>query len=320
MRLELLTPAKGQIPLTDEELRKLKALSEVREGGPGSGRTAGSAQGNDPGRTPGSQNVGGGRADKPEVNRSVPFVGKVVNPNGWDTRSRFTYISGKYSTERAKVHLQIRDALFKGKTPVLTPTAYLIGGGPASGKSTLVKEGMGILGKNTVMINSDDIKTYLPEYNDAKLAGVLEPGTFVHEESSQLAKELAYEAGKGGYNLLLDGSGDGGIESLERKLNNMRASAQKVVGIYVTCPIKTALERNLSRAEKTGRKVPPSLLEETYKGVSRAVPKAIARGLFDEFTLYDSRKAHVVKVASATRTKLRVHDKKLWKEFLDQGR
>jgi predicted ABC-type ATPase len=195
--------------------------------------------------------------------------------------------AGNLLPERELLHQEIINTLFAGKRPIPgQPTYTLMGGGPATGKSSVVKSGDVIIDKNTVKIDSDAIKKLLPEYQrglelkDANIA------SYVHEESSALAKRIVSIGNTGNYNVLLDGTGDGSIASLTKKIAQARDNGMKVVGNYVTCSTQEALRRNAERALKTGRLPPPEMLIRTHKAVSDIAPQTAH--LFDEVNLFDT--------------------------------
>ena len=129
--------------------------------------------------------------------------------------------NGNLSEERQKVHDKILDESFTGKIPEEEGKRKMtmLGGGPASGKSSAEKAGLFTSGEKdkTVTINPDKMKEKLPGYSDMasktdKAAG------FYHEESSSLAKAQYSETLSGGYNALYDGTGDGSPNSVRKKI------------------------------------------------------------------------------------------------------
>jgi len=293
----------------DKNLKELldsyyKKTESITEGSASSGNYGHAGR---PGQVGGSATSGAG--------------GGTVDAGGGErgTLARYTDAKGNLTPERLALHDKIRQKVFKDKTPVDHPTAYLIGGGPASGKSTMVQSGGFAFPENTVVIDPDAFKTELPEFQEGVKNKDPNAAEVVHEETSLLSKQLAREAGEGGYNVLLDGTGDGNIVGLEKKVSSMRAGGQRVVGIYATAPVEGAIARSLARAQRTGRYVPESVIRETHKGVSRVLPEAIRRGLFDEFTVWDTRVSPAVKIASGAKDKLTIHHAAWWKEFLAKG-
>ena len=116
------------------------------------------------------------------------------NPDGKDSQAQFKRPDGTYTEDRAKLHDEVLAQTMEGKTPIEKPTIIMLGGGPASGKTTLVnaqKIGEG----NTVSINADEFKENLPEFkenpNDSTMAGRL------HEETERYGAH-AVAAGRRG--------------------------------------------------------------------------------------------------------------------------
>ncbi len=194
-----------------------------------------------------------------------------------------------------------------------------MGGGPASGKSSVIRTGKVTIPKNAVPVDSDDIKKKIPEFGEMIKAKDKSAAGFVHEESSSLSKQVYARSVGEGYNTLLDGTGDSSIEKLRKKVNQARDAGSKVVANYMTVNTDEAVSRAMKRAEKTGRMVPEPVIRGTHKQVSVVVPKAIKEGLFDDFQLWDNNGSGPVLVASAKGKKLDVANKAMWDAFLAKG-
>lgn len=241
-------------------------------------------------------------------------------PEGKDTMTQQTQADGKFTPERAALHSALIKEAFAGKSPVEKPTAYLMGGGPASGKSSIIKADGGVkIPDNVVHIDTDQIKAKLPEYRQGVKDKDAGAAAFVHEESSKIAKDLQGQASKGGFNTLLDGTGDSSFDKLQAKVDAMREAGQRVEAHYATVDTKTAIERSDARAEKTGRFVPHAYIEATHASVSRVVDQAIKAGLFDKFSLWDNN-GQTKKIAEADGKNLRVLDVAAWEKFLAKGK
>jgi predicted ABC-type ATPase len=253
-----------------------------------------------------------------DAKKPVPVSPGAINPAGLDTMEQFTK-DGQWSPERQKLHQQIIAKHFEGKTPVQNPVSYVLGGGPASGKSSIVHGGHVAIDANTVHIDSDAIKGMLPEYQQMVQANDHRAASHVHEESSYIANLIQEQGSQGKYNTLLDGTGDSGLDKLQRKVQKMREAGQKVIGHYVTVPTEVAIQRNIERAKKTGRLPPEDMLRNCHASVSQIVPKAVDGKFFDEFALWDTTNG-VVKVASQQNGgQLQIHDPKLWQDFIAKG-
>jgi len=249
------------------------------------------------------------------------FVTEPSNPNGDDTYNAYRKPDGSWTEERRQLHQKILDETMSGKTPVVgsQPIAYVMGGGPAAGKSSALRDGGIIIPDNTVHIDSDQIKAKIPEYDNMVSKKNPKSAAFVHEESSAVSKELQKRASSGGYNTLLDGTGDSSIESLESKIVAMKDSGQRVVAHYVTVDTETAVKRSNARAEKTGRVVPEAVVRATHASVSRVLPEALQRGLFDEVTLWDTNGSKAKAIMSARGSEVTIHDASAWNKFVAKG-
>jgi len=171
-------------------------------------------------------------------------------------------------------------------------------------------------GANYVTIDPDALKGYLPEYNRMRVGQSQGAAAYAHEESSMLSKRIAAEAKDRKFNIYFDSVGDGDYDKLVRKLEGMRAEGRRVVAHYVTIDVDTALSRNITRAQKTGRYVPPDYIRETHAGVSKSFPRVLRDGLFDEATLWDSSTKEGIKVMSAVGKNVTVLDHEAWNRFL----
>ena len=227
---------------------------------------------------------------------------------------------GSWVPDRAQFHNEVFEYYLSRFTPVENPTSYVMGGGGASGKSELIKNGNVTFPKNSVKIDVDELKEWIADYNMRLGTKDKTAANFVHEESSYMSKVLIDRAGKLGYNVILDGTGNGSMEGLKEKIGKLRAAGQKVIGYYATVPMELAMKRNRARAEKTGRFVHVKDLFLAHRGVSRIFPKAVEEGLFDDVILYDTFTERVpIPIASAKGKKMVIHDAKRWREFLAKG-
>ena len=247
----------------------------------------------------------------PKGNRSQRFI---------DSTGRVRY----WSLGRVRLHDTIIKNRMAKATPVDQPVSYMMGGGPASGKSSVRIAGKVKIPKNHVLVDPDDLKKPIPEYNRLLEKGNTKAASIVHEESSFLSKSLMDAGVKDSKHVLLDGTGDGGLDSLTKKVARLRKGGRKIVANYVTVDTEVAVQRNIARALNPKKKrglVPESYVKEVHQKISRIVPRAIENGLFDEFALWDTNLAGKVRlVAKAEGKNLTIVDKKLWKRFLAKGR
>ena len=224
---------------------------------------------------------------------------------------------GVWTDERRELHAEIYNKLLAGAEPVSNPVFVLLGGGSASGKSTLTAGGLAEIPGSIVRVDSDQIKAMLPEYAEASGKDA-RAAAFVHDESAYMAKELAAIASGRGYNTMLDGTGNGSEGGLAGKVGIARDRGMKVVAVYATTDLDTALKRNAERAKTDGRMVPNSFLRYSHSQVSALFPRFVANGSFDEAHLYDTT-VDAKKIATYQNGSLEVHDPKAYRKFLDKA-
>lgn len=210
---------------------------------------------------------------------------------GDDSLAKYMDKDGKILKEREKVHKEIIDKFFEGKTPVSDEekTFYMTGGGSGTGKSNFLKRPEEFMGqpKNTVMVDSDEIKKMFPDFDKNDVTSA----SYFHEESSAVAKRIVRIAEDNNYNVLLDGTGDGGLKGLRKKITDAKERGYKTKACYGTCSIENALIRNQKRYDDAiaiggvARRVPDSEVIETHKKVSTFLPEVASE--FDSVELYD---------------------------------
>lgn len=246
-----------------------------------------------------------------------------------DTQTAFKQ-GGKYRADRQAIHDKYYEDSTKGVPTTKEPTMYLTGGGPASGKTTglLNNKLAAIPDKATAAhINADEAKEYLPEYKAGKAAKDMYAASFVHEESSETAKNAVNKALGNGHDVVFDSTGDGGVDSLDKKINGYTdkdgkhvpgyrdMGAKKIVANYATIDVNEAVRRSDERAEKSGRFVPHTYLRENHAAVAATLKGAIERKLFDKLDVWDTSRDKLPPIHVASFTKeggLVVHDKARW--------
>lgn len=246
-----------------------------------------------------------------------------ANHNGSDTLERHRMPDGSFTPQRKALHDKILGSILAKIPPSADKTFTLMGGGPASGKSSVINSGQVTLAQ-AAHIDADAIKTQLPEYNAMQGAKDMRAASFVHEESSGVGKTAMSQAFSGGQNVLLDGTGNASLDSVKAKANAARQAGYKVNAEYVTCDVEEAVRRNVERAKKTGRLPPEGMLRHTHKSVSQILPQAIAEGVFDNVRLWDTQNhdanGQPSLVASGKGNQLTVHNQQLWDTFLAKGK
>lgn len=223
-------------------------------------------------------------------------------------------VNGELTEERRELHEQIIAKVFGDATPVDDPEFVLMGGGPASGKSTLIRMGLVSLDENSVTIDSDYIKGELPEYQQMLEDGDSRAAAYAHEESSMISKEIMARAVAGDYNVTLDGTGNSTMERLRRKTEAAKSRGHRLRAVYATVPMDEALRRNAERAKRTGRMVPPTVLRNAHRNVSAVLEQAVNDKLFDSFELWNTE-GEPNQVAGFSGQRLTIMDEEKFRQF-----
>ena len=260
---------------------------------------------------------------EPDPNRGMG-KGTRIGDEEFDEMSRFSgkeHIVGRdengvpiFTEERAALHDKIIDEVLAGYIASDEPTYTMLGGGPASGKTTALGKLSGATDPLIATIDPDAIKGMLPEYRSMVAAKDERAAAFVHEESSYLAKRVQQAAFERRIPVLLDGTGDGSEASLLGKIEAAKASGYKVRGFYATITVEEAITRATARAERTGRKVPEEKIRFTHAKVSAVFP--VAAENMDEISLYDTTERTPRLIARGEGGTLTVSDEETYEGFL----
>lgn len=258
----------------------------------------------------------------------IPGMGQAtrIGDTAFEELSEFSgkdYVTGRtpdgvpiFTPERAALHDDIISSILNPHGPSDDPTFTMLGGGPASGKTTALGR-MATEGIDGAVIDPDAIKAMLPEYKAMVAAGDSRAAAFVHEESSYIAKRVQQAAFERRVSVLLDGTGDGSPSGLEAKILAARTNGYQVRGYYATISIDEAIERATLRAARTGREVPITKITATHAAVSRVFP--LAASSMDEIFLFDTTTRTPRLIASAKGGIIKVIDQEAFDAFLRKG-
>lgn len=159
-----------------------------------------------------------------------------------------------YSEKRAKLHREIYDHFLspqrveaamppEGQEPTLT----ILGGRGGSGKSWF--KGKVYDPDKAIVLDADEIKGMLPEYEGWNAAQV-------HEESSDILKNLLGACRQLGVNVVLDGTLNTAKSALD-KVKAFKGDGYRIEAHYMHLPRQEAAKRAVSRfLGKTNRYVP----------------------------------------------------------------
>ena len=221
----------------------------------------------------------------------------------------------KFSEERQALHDSIVKKAIEGVPKSADQTFYMLGGGPAAGKTTMIERGdiaiPSVEKKQAVLVNPDVVKESLPEYKplvDKKTA------QFTHEESSFISKRIQNEALANGQDIVLDSTGNSSYDKALSKVSKAKEMGYKVKGYYATVSVAEALRRNENRAKETGREVPASVLIDTHASVSRIFPRFSSQ--FDEVKLFDTSRGARLIAQRSLGSQIDIKDVNAYNSFL----
>lgn len=285
---------------------KLDNLAKVLNGGPGSGNFGHLGR---PGEVGGSSKTGVGTEKHLDLevfaDPKAHSVGKYLDENG------------KLTPERAKLHKDILRKYLKKIEKKDDPKIYFTGGGSAAGKGSIAEVFPDMPNSNHgLVIDADEIKTLIPEYNEMLKNGDSGAAAFVHEESSAIAKKLFELARNRQGDVLMDGTLAGKPDRLIKRIEDSKKTGKDVIGNFVTTDIGEALKRNFFRYQFTGRMPSPDVVIQTHQGVSRNY-ETLAKH-FTKTALVDNNGSKPRIIATSQNGKLKVTDKQAYNKFMDK--
>lgn len=229
-----------------------------------------------------------------------------------DTKKLHRLKNGNYKPARAKQHKKYIDSkLAEGTTAAKgdKPIVWLMGGGGASGKGTILKklrkDGT-IPEKGFVHADPDDFKTTTKEYKKLSKLGDYRAASVVHKESSDVVSDLVAAAIKAKKNLIIDKT-LGKPEKALALINKLKTEGYDVRLVGVTVDPSEALVRALTRYFGSGRLVQASAILRAHKGFNANFDKYAKET--DISILFDNTVKEPVKIAQANQGKIDVVSK-----------
>jgi predicted ABC-type ATPase len=218
---------------------------------------------------------------------------KRNNPKIKDTKEIYSVKGYKYSQKRHAMHMNIVNKMIKqapspkkGEKSI----AILIGGGTASGKTimrkSVIEKKLAEIGIQAVIVDPDEIKEYIPEYKLLQKTHPNDAARLVHKESLDISDLLLKQLIHHRKHFIYEGT-----MARTRKYKNLIKKLKRAryeVHVYIVdVPLELAKQRADERAKVTGRKIPPHIIENTHKLVSKTF-EAI-KDLVDSYYVYDNR-------------------------------
>jgi len=232
-----------------------------------------------------------------------------------DTKRLYSTKNGIYKPERKKLHQTIIHQLQKNAVKGANhPHAFFFGGGSGSGKTTLkinmLKEHPLLKSINAVHVDPDEIKQYLPEFEQYKKVDPENAALLVHKESCDIRDRLVDDLIRNQKNFIYE-STMAKPQKYKKLFTRLHHEGYKV-HLYITdIPVSLAIQRIASRAKQDGRIVPIKAIESTHK----LIPKTFlnVRDLTNSYHIYNSQEGMELVTSCTVRNSTHYH------EFIKKG-
>jgi predicted ABC-type ATPase len=215
--------------------------------------------------------------------RNVAKLYKVLDGVNNSRTSRNMYIdrnTGEYTPERLQLHERIMNE-FIGENSLPRngemSTALLVGGPPASGKSTILKH-KNIKSSDFTYVNSDDIQERLPGYTGVN-------AMLYHDEARDIHNKLVERSLAEKRNIIIDGTMRN-VEKETKKIARLKELGYKIKVVSVQTKVELLITRATKRFMTTGRYIPLHWIAKEGNNINEAQKKY--KDMVDEYELWDS--------------------------------
>lgn len=186
---------------------------------------------------------------------------------GQTTEAMWKDKAGNWDEARAAWHETVAERAVHGKQSSDHPQITIMGGGSASGKSTLGKQ-IVEHAADMVRVDSDELKLEIPEYADLKKTDPSNAAMRAHEESSHLAHMILAKSMANKLDIIYDTTSSG--KNSSALVKEAADRGYKVNLIFADVPLSVARERANYRANNPnnragfGRVVPDEVIASSH--------------------------------------------------------
>ena len=198
------------------------------------------------------------KIDKKSIEHLTECILKLPQTKELNTDS-----NGNYTKERKDLHLKIFNDFKKDLVCIDNdnPIAILMGGSPASGKSTFLRKYRPfLLNSELLKIDADEIRAKLPEYKGFN-------ATQTHQETKDMVNTLISDKTIGipcDFDIIYDGTMNS-IKSYVPLIKLLKSRNYKIFIVYIdNVEYDIVLNRMLSRYKKSGRFVPVEVIDDFF--------------------------------------------------------
>lgn len=181
--------------------------------------------------------------------------------------------------------------------PLANPEMLMMGGGGGAGKTSSLRE-IGGAPLGSVLVNADEVRTFLPEYDQIRATGDGRGAPVTHEEASEISDRVLALAQRRKVNVVLDGT----MKTAANSLGQMRAAkaaGYSVKLLAVTIDPYEAAVRAALRAKGNLRFVPTNILLGAHKGFNASLPEYIRELGAENVNIFDNSGARAVEIPVA---------------------
>lgn len=232
-----------------------------------------------------------------ERHLKVEKILEILEKNDYSTERKFSFVDEGgdtiYTDERRRQHAEIISELLNRAKNVPAEGKVVISGGlGGAGKSTVLKDHVGLDTSKYVTINPDDIKEIMAENGMIPVIKGLSPmevSPLAHEEASYISKLLEDKISKTKRNIIVDVTMSN-EKSVKRRLKKLYAAGYKSFdAVFVDIKPETSLMRGRSRYHKGMN----SYMEnEGYGG--RILPEQVVMAQVPDNKFFNSKNAEVL--------------------------
>lgn len=179
------------------------------------------------------------------------------------TKDLHTNKKGEYTPKRKSLHREIMNDFKKDLVCIdnAEPIAILMGGSPASGKSTFLRKYAPYLLKEEILrVDADEIRAKLPEYKGYN-------ATQTHLETKDIVNTLLSDRTIGipcKYDIIYDGTMNS-TKSYLPLVELLKSLGYKIFIVYIDkVPEEVIKKRALERYQKSGRFVPMEVIDDFF--------------------------------------------------------
>lgn len=195
---------------------------------------------------------------------SIRVLTEYINTLPQTKSMHFNDATGKYTPERLKLHKEIIDEFKDGLFCIENdePIAILMGGSPASGKSTFLKKyAPYLLSDELLKIDADEVRAKLPEYEGWNASQT-------HSETKDIVQTLLSDRVIGvpcKTDLIYDGTMTS-VKKYISLINLLKKLGYKIFVVFIDkVPKDLIVDRALKRYQSSGRFVPLEVIDDFFK-------------------------------------------------------